>query len=398
MYLVRIFAGRFGNYRACFLVLSAVVACAASVSGQAAQRVVVETSFPPDQPVELVAAEVAGAAHNFTRGETGTYAAAFDAPGDWLRRIALKVRNKTDKVILSATLDGSLAAGVDGEVPMGFNLLFGQEVDESAYTGRRPGGAPNSLAPGQTGDVSWSEAEYAQLERALSTKHPVASYRRMRVFLREVRFADGTVWTLSGLYRIDPLDPRKWTPVAGQSDGAAAAAPALKPGERVVEVSAFAPDSDPDAIAVTGIEVAGRAVTPGQPFAAGDDWLRGLTLRVKNVSPKPITYMQFSLSFPEARYHSGGVGHTLRYGSNAAAGGGNVPSAALLSPGEEAEVVFTDRDLDTFRAFAERLSGPVNFHRLGLGAAFVKFADGTRATIITPARALRLGRPAARND
>jgi hypothetical protein len=397
MKLTSIFAGRVGNYRTCFWLLFALVACAASASGQVPPRVVVEASFPPNQPVELVGAEVAGGMHNFALEKTGYYTAAFDAPEGWLRHLTLKLRNKTDKTILGVTLNGSLAVGEEGEIPMGFDLFFGQEPDESAFTGRAPRGVPGSLAPSQTGDVRWSEAEYAQLEKFLSTKHPVASYRKMSVFLRDVRFADGTVWTLNGLFRIDPLDPRKWTPVDKQAN-ASAAGPPLKAGERIVEDSSSKPDSDQDVIVITGIEVAGRQVTPGQPFAAGDDWLRGLTLRFKNISSKPITYVQLGLSFPEAHYHNGGIGHSLRYGRNMAEGAPHAPDAKLLSPGEEAEVIFTDGEFHTFRTFAEKLNGSADFHRLRLGIASVKFADGTRAMVINPARTLKPSPPAMKSN
>ena len=398
MKLTRVFNSRVGNCRTCFRLLSAILACAAAASGQAARRVRVETSFPPNQPVEMVGAEVAGGTHNFTKDETGMHAAAFDAPDGWLRHFALKIRNKTDKTILGATLNVSLAVGAEGEVPMGFDLFFGQELDESAFTGRMPRGVPASLAPGQTGDVSWSDTEYAQLEKFLSTKHPVASYRKLGVFLRDVRFDDGTVWTLSGLYRIDPLDPRKWTPVDKQASAAAVAAPVLRAGERIVEFSSPKPDPDPDVIVITGIEVAGRPVTPGEPFAAGDDWLRGFTLRVRNISSKPITYLEIGLSFPEARYHNGGIGHPLRYGRNVAGAHQNAPNPMLLWPGEEAELTFTDEEFHNFRTFAERLNGSADFHMLQVGMASVRFADGTRATVFNPAHTPKPARPAVKDN
>lgn len=397
MKLTRIFAGRVGNFRACLWLLFAVMACAASASGQATPRVRIETTFPPNQPVELVGAEVAGRVHAFTKDGAGRDTAAFDAPEGWLRRFVLKFRNKTDKTILSATLGCSFSVGEGGEIPMGSDLFFGQELDESAFTGSRPRGVPGSLAPGQTGDVSWSEAEYARLEKFLSSRHSVASYRKLGVYLREARFADGTVWTLSGLYRIDPLDPRKWTRVDRQADGAAAG-PALKAGERIVEVLPSKPDFDPDIVVITGVEVAGRQVTPGQPFAAGDDWLRGLTLRVKNISSKSIAYMEIGLSFPEASYHSGGIGHPLRYGKNFAPGDRSAPDASLLSPGEEAELAFSDGEFHSFRAFAERLSGSANFRRVQLNDARVTFADGTRATVVNPTRTQKPGRPAVKSN
>jgi hypothetical protein len=398
MRLTRIFIGRPGNYRAFFRLLFVVAACAASASGQATQRVVVETNMTlQNHPVEFVAAEVAGSTNNFTKGGPGVLAASFDAPDAWLQHFVLKIRNKTDKTILSATLNGSLAVGEDDEIPMGFVLLFGQELDESAFTGRRPRGTPASLAPGETGDVRLSETDYAQLEKSLTTKYAVASYRKMRVSLSDVRFADGTVWTLSGVFRIDPLDPRRWTPV-NNATKVAASEPELKSGERIVEVPSFRNDSDPDVIEITGVEVAGRPVTPGQAFAAGDDWLRGLTLRFRNVSSKPITYVQLNLSFPEAHYHGGGVGQMLRYGWNGAGDGRAAPDAKLLSPGEEAEMIFTDGEFYTFKSFAESLNGAADFHRLRLGTAFIKFADGTRANVINPLRARKPSPHAVKNN
>lgn len=397
MKLKRNFNGRVGSHRTCLRLLLALVACAASASAQTSPRVVIETSFPANQPVELVGAEVAGGTHNFTLEKTGYHTAAFDAPAGWLRGLTFKLRNKSDKTILSATFNGSLGVGAADEIPMGFNLFFGQELDESAFTGRQPRGTPSSLAPGQTGNVSMSEAEYAQLEKFLSTKHPAANSRKMSVHVREVRFADGTVWTLSGLYRTDPLDPRKWAPVDKQASGAAAG-PALKAGERIVEVLPSKPDPAPDVVVLTGIEVAGQQVTPGQPFAAGEGWLRGLTLRFKNASSMPIAYVEIGLSFPESRYRDGGIGQSLRYGKNFAPGNRSAPDARLLAPGEEAELTLTDEEFHAFRAFAERLNGSANFHRMQLGMARVTFADGTRATVFNPARTLNPARPAVKSN
>jgi hypothetical protein len=399
MKLTRIFTSRVRGCLTRLCLLFAVAACAATASGRATPRVTVETNKTLlNYPVELVGPEVSGVTHGFTQGEPpGLLVAAFDAPGDWLRHFVLKIRNKSDKTILSARLDGSLAVGEGNEIPAGFDLMFGQELDESAFTGRPPRGTPDSLAPGQTGEVRWSEAEYARLEKLLSSKHAVADFRRMRIYLREVRFADGTVWTLGGLFRIDPLDPRKWTPVDGPPKSAASAIE-LKPGERIVEVSSFKPDFDPDVLLVTGIEVAGHTVTPGQPFTAGDDWLRGLTVRFRNISAKPITYVQLGFSFPEAHYHDGGLAHTLRYGSYTAGGEQSALAAKMLLPGEEAEMIFTGSDYDAFRGFAEKLNGSADFHRLRMGLALVKFEDGTRATVFDPTRKQKPGAPAAKSN
>jgi hypothetical protein len=399
MRLTRLFTGGASNGRTCLRLPLVVIACAASALGQAARRVTVETNKGlPNYPVELIGVEVAGVPHDFAQGEPpGMLVAAFDAPDDWLRRFALKIRNKTDKTVLSAKLDGSLAVAWNNEIPAGFNLYFGQEMDESALTGWPPHGAPNSLAPGRAGDVRWSEAEYLRLERFLSTMHAVADFRWMRIQLREVRFADGTVWTLSGTYRIDPRDPRKWTPI-DKPPKSAAPEVELKAGERVVEAPPYKPDFDPDVLLITGVKVAGRPVALGQPFAAGDDWLRGLAVRFKNISTKPIIYVQLNLSFPEASYHGGGLGQMLRFGRNGSGDECIAPAVKSLSPGEEAEITFTDGDLNNFRSFAEKLNGSADFHRLRLGLASVKFEDCTRATVFDPTRTRQPGTPAVKSN
>ena len=53
-------------------------------------------------------------------------------------------------------------------------------------------------------------------------------------------------------------------------------------------------------VEVVSVRVNGEAVEPGQRFAAGDDWLRGLTFRVKNVSDKPLMFVGLNLRFPTA--------------------------------------------------------------------------------------------------
>src|SRR5437868_3431042 len=48
------------------------------------------------------------------------------------------------------------------------------------------------------------------------------------------------------------------------------------------------------------IRVAEREVRLNEEFENGDDWFKGLTLTIKNVSSKDIKYVDFLLSFPES--------------------------------------------------------------------------------------------------
>ena len=68
---------------------------------------------------------------------------------------------------------------------------------------------------------------------------------------------------------------------------------------------------------VVSVRVKGEAIEPGRRFAGGDDWLAGLTLRVRNVSDRPISFVDIRLLFPtpvgDKRKSVGLIG-MLRYG------------------------------------------------------------------------------------
>jgi hypothetical protein len=371
------------------------VALATHAFGQAKPRVVVEHTAMPNDPVELVGVEVSGEAHEFAESQPHRLAASFDAPEDWLRRVAFRIRNKSDKTLLGVTITGSLEKGEAGEVPMGIEVHFGQELDESAFTGAPPHGVPGRLPPGASADVRWSESELSGLETFLSKKRPVADYRKARVEVREARFDDGTVWSMGRTFRIDPLDPRKWTPLDGAPTFPGATPPGMKAGERVIEIPPVKPAPESEAISITEIKVAGQSVVPGQPFPAGEDWLHSLTVRIRNTSTKPINYVQLNFGLPEASYHAGGLGFMLCYGKNAILPERAAPGAKPLPPGEEAELSFTEEEYERNRGFTRKMVGTTDFSRLRMGAASVVFADGVRAFVFNAAGALAKVKSAA---
>lgn len=66
---------------------------------------------------------------------------------------------------------------------------------------------------------------------------------------------------------------------------------------------------------IVGIKVKGRAVEPNRKFLAEEDWLNGLTFTLKNVSDKPISYVDVELLFPaRAGSQVDGALFELRYG------------------------------------------------------------------------------------
>jgi hypothetical protein len=85
-----------------------------------------------------------------------------------------------------------------------------------------------------------------------------------------------------------------------------------------------------DALEIMDIAVSGKSITIGQSFAADDEWLKNLTVRVKNVSSLTISSVQMDLFLPEIM--PGGPLVTLCFGC------GGVAKGQTIMPGEEVEL------------------------------------------------------------
>ena len=124
---------------------------------------------------------------------------------------------------------------------------------------------------------------------------------------------------------------------------ACAAAQARQTGTRVISPAPVEAGRQTP-VEVVSVSVGGKPVEPGRPFEAGDDWLLGLTFRVKNVSDRPGMFVDISLRIPaEAgrKHRTVSFVGPVRYGCwpdfppcfTDAAG-----SSAEIKPGETGEV------------------------------------------------------------
>ena len=132
-----------------------------------------------------------------------------------------------------------------------------------------------------------------------------------------------------------------------------------------------------EAVKIMDISVAGSSVTPGQSFAAGDDWLRTLTLRLRNVSGQRIVGVTMRFGLPETRLEdSRQIGFMLEYGN---IGSGGIPPDGRepVKAGGEFELKFNDAQYQrTLQMFAKR-AGTTSFTKVWLGITTVQFEDGS---------------------
>lgn len=107
-----------------------------------------------------------------------------------------------------------------------------------------------------------------------------------------------------------------------------------------------------EAVELIGITAEKEPETIGKPFDAHDEWLKGLTFRVKNISGSPIRDLRIEVLFPEVvssdGLHSGNLALTLfnpELHKQASS-----PNAKPLMPMEEIDLVLTEGQYETMRA------------------------------------------------
>jgi hypothetical protein len=83
---------------------------------------------------------------------------------------------------------------------------------------------------------------------------------------------------------------------------------------------------------------------------AGDDWMKGLAITLKNTSDKNIVYAMVMLHFPETDSAGQPMGSPMVFG-RAPKDSNDRNYKAVLKPGEEAEITLTDAEYESLQSF-----------------------------------------------
>jgi hypothetical protein len=108
-------------------------------------------------------------------------------------------------------------------------------------------------------------------------------------------------------------------------------------------------------LAVSNLQVDDKDIAFGQKFAAGDEWVRGLTFDVKNVTNKVIThiYLVLRVTSPNGKI---GLGPLFYFGVDPAHP--EMKATVLLKPDEVVHVTYTDKMYKNFKGLLDFISLP----------------------------------------
>ena len=135
-------------------------------------------------------------------------------------------------------------------------------------------------------------------------------------------------------------------------------------------------------VKIISVRTKGRNIESMRPFVDDDDWLKDLTVDVRNDSDKTLTFLQLELFFPrpEQDAKKPGASFTLDFGDSPfrydSAAAMPPLSVKPVSPGETLQITLTD---DRLRAMYALLidTGFFVASKLQIRVNLIGFSDGT---------------------
>jgi hypothetical protein len=132
-------------------------------------------------------------------------------------------------------------------------------------------------------------------------------------------------------------------------------------------------------VEIVGVKTAGQAVKFGGAFKASEDWLKGLTLNLKNISDKPIVYIAVDVRVDGTVMPRRRSAVTMAYGQRppGPAGTPGSPAQSSIAPGESVEIVLTDALYDDLRTLVQQDGSDISraLDKAELKINFVIFGD-----------------------
>ena len=148
--------------------------------------------------------------------------------------------------------------------------------------------------------------------------------------------------------------------------------------DRIVETLTFSDEP----VKITEVKAKKGLLRVGQKFKDTNDWFKGLTLKIKNTSDKPVNYVSALVTFtrPKEQKDAGRIpfGEPLIYGISPVelkkiASSNPAPS---IPPGESIELSLPEKYFDEYKAILKRLDFPDSIKRIEVSLQEVGFEGG----------------------
>lgn len=118
------------------------------------------------------------------------------------------------------------------------------------------------------------------------------------------------------------------------------------------------------------------AITVGQKFLDDDDWLKGLSFNLENISGKNIIYLELELDFPKSNDDPPPLLYSIKYGLRPLLDGSLAADAPpQIKPGEEIELGISESEHENLQRLLAQLGYPKSVKQVVFTIGAVIFDD-----------------------
>jgi hypothetical protein len=183
--------------------LIALVVCTsyASAAQQATERVIRRLPVEQNEPITITDIKVNDRSVSFDK--------KFSADDEWLRSLVVSIKNKSDKLILFASIRLQFPRTTDSPNRISiYDISYGN----AGLPTRRPTAEERlvGISPGETVVMQLSAQQAVDLRAFLTGTQYPASIETVDLSLSHIIFADDTMWYAGSQAQRDPKDPSRW--------------------------------------------------------------------------------------------------------------------------------------------------------------------------------------------
>jgi hypothetical protein len=133
----------------------------------------------------------------------------FRADDEWLSGLVISIKNKSDKLILFASIRLQFPPSPSGPERIS---IYDMAQGNAALPTRPPTAEERvvGFGPGETFEISLSPQQFRGFRDFLSATVHSSSIEKVDLSLSHVIFADDTMWYAGSQLRRDPKDPSTW--------------------------------------------------------------------------------------------------------------------------------------------------------------------------------------------
>lgn len=185
------------------ILILALIACAfqTTVAQQPTERVIRRLPVEENEPIAITDIKV--------NGQSVSLDKKFVADDDWLRSLVFSVKNKSDKLILYASIRLQFPRPPGSrDIPDIYDMSYGN----GSLQVRRPTSQEVLVgaSPGEVVEIRLSDQQFVGLREFLTATHYPPGIEKVDLSISHTIFADDTMWYAGATCLRDPKEPSIW--------------------------------------------------------------------------------------------------------------------------------------------------------------------------------------------